>query len=292
MPLGSLAGLNSTRSAPTRAPSNVLHDTDGLTHSQPTGFAMRDPGDEPRLEYVEIEAEIHRLLEAERQALAPALHLDELHAEPSRLFPLVPVERPGTDLHQPVGQALLHDPGEGTGVGEAVALELVPQVAMGVEVEDGEAGMVAAEAAKQRVGDRVVATQAQGAEPGRAEAIHRRLDPRPGDLARLALLEGEVSRVGEPARAQIGAGLRPGAAGGRPERLPDRSRRARRRRAGTRSWRRRGRRGARPSVPAKESHHVGPGRVGELQDRRGRSGTARGRAPTARPPPDRPGSAR
>jgi hypothetical protein len=32
-------------------------------------------------------------------------------------------------------------------VGVAVALELVPQVAVGVEVKDGEAGMVAAEAA-------------------------------------------------------------------------------------------------------------------------------------------------
>jgi hypothetical protein len=49
----------------------------------------------------------------------------------------VRIHRPDADLDQPAGQSLLHDPGERTCVGEAVALEFIVEIGMSVDVQDG-----------------------------------------------------------------------------------------------------------------------------------------------------------
>ena len=52
------------------------------------------------------------------------------------LLTLMAVHRPDAHLHQAAREPLLHDAGEGAGVRETVALELVVQVGMGVDVQD------------------------------------------------------------------------------------------------------------------------------------------------------------
>jgi hypothetical protein len=46
------------------------------------------------------------------------------------------VERADADLDEAAGEAALHDPGEGRGVGARIAFEIVVEVGMGVEMED------------------------------------------------------------------------------------------------------------------------------------------------------------
>lgn len=95
----------------------------------------------------------------------------------------MPAHGPDADLHQLLGQSLFHDPGKGTGVRKAVPLEVVVQVVVGVEVEDGERRVMAPHRTEHRVGDRVVAPQHEGPPPRLQEPVHRALD---GGARRLA----------------------------------------------------------------------------------------------------------
>ena len=65
------------------------------------------------------------------------LHLDGVDAEARDLLALVRRQRADADLHQPLAQSLFHDAREGTGVREAIAFEVVVEIAVRVDVEDG-----------------------------------------------------------------------------------------------------------------------------------------------------------
>ena len=65
------------------------------------------------------------------------LHLDRVDAESRDLITLMRRQRADADLHQPAAQFLFHDPREGAGVRKAIALELVVEIAVRIDVEDG-----------------------------------------------------------------------------------------------------------------------------------------------------------
>ncbi len=76
---------------------------------------------------------------------------------------------------------VLHDPGEGTGVGEPVALELVVEIGVGVELDHGQALVTAGVGPDRGPGDGVVTPESQHPAPvveeapeGRLDGVHRR----------------------------------------------------------------------------------------------------------------------
>jgi hypothetical protein len=71
------------------------------------------------------------------------------------------VEGANPNLDQPASQALLHDPGEGTRVGEPISLEVLVQVGMGIKVQDGERGIAPAHGPENGVGDEMVSSERQ-----------------------------------------------------------------------------------------------------------------------------------
>jgi len=68
------------------------------------------------------------------------------------------------NLDQALGRALFHNAGEGAGVREAVAFELVVEVGVGIEMDDGQPRNALAEGANDRQSDGVIAAQAHRAE--------------------------------------------------------------------------------------------------------------------------------
>jgi hypothetical protein len=116
----------------------------------------------------------------------------------------VAIHRSDPDLHQPPSQLLFHDAGERAGVGEAVPLELVVQVGMGVDVKNCELGVLSAHGANDRVGDRVIATERDGQAAGE-ETSYPLLDPLP-----VALIGWELEVAGIAQIGDIGPQLRPG----------------------------------------------------------------------------------
>ncbi len=181
---------------------------------------MRDARCETRLESVEIEREVHRRVEGEPAAV-PITHLDDFDAEALCLLALVGVHGADAHLHQTVGQTLLHNSRERTGVGVAVAFEFVVQVAMRVDMQNRQLRMVASKAAQGRIGDGVVATEHERPAPGVSDQVERRLDHLPHPLRAFADAEHQVAVVFDVGVAQVDAPSRPRVARLRPERLSD-----------------------------------------------------------------------
>jgi hypothetical protein len=89
------------------------------------------------------------------------------------------VHRSDPNLHQPPSQPFFHDAGKRAGVREAISLELVVQVGMGIDVEDRELGVAPAHGTKDRVGNGVIATESDGAATVGEETCYSCLDPFP-----------------------------------------------------------------------------------------------------------------
>ena len=100
------------------------------------------------------------MVDVEPQILAAAARLDDLDAEALELVAMMVVDGAQPDLDQAVGEPLLHDPGEGRGVGPRVVLIGMIDVGVRVDVEDGQARMAAAHGAHDRIGDGMVAAEA------------------------------------------------------------------------------------------------------------------------------------
>ena len=66
------------------------------------------------------------------------------------------------DLDQAAGEALFHDPGERARVREAVALELVVEIGMGIDVENGERWMAPAHRTENGIRHGMVPAQGEG----------------------------------------------------------------------------------------------------------------------------------
>jgi len=138
------------------------------------------------------------------------------------------VPRPDAHLHQAAREPLLHDAGEGAGVGEAVALELVVQVGMGVDVEDRQPGVPSPDGPQDRVRHRVIAADGDWG----AAVIHQ-----PADCALYrrdsvsGIRHADVAGIAKlPGRGEINPELGPHVGRRREERLAH-ERRGRRRAA-------------------------------------------------------------
>jgi hypothetical protein len=119
-------------------------------------------------------------------------HLDDLDTEPLGLRAAVAIEGADADLDEAHGMAGFHDPGKGRGVGERVALEIVVEVGMCVEMEDVDRTRGARHRRDRRKADRVVAAEKERDAPLR----HRRGD-RGADqiVVALTLAQGQVARI-------------------------------------------------------------------------------------------------
>jgi hypothetical protein len=122
---------------------------------------MRDTRRECRVEAVQVERDIERRLERKDFGVVQRPHLDHLDAKAPRLLRLVPVHRADADLYQSRGEPFLHDARKGAGVRVAVALELVVEVGVRVNMQDAQARVDGMERAQRRIGDGVVAAQHQ-----------------------------------------------------------------------------------------------------------------------------------
>ncbi len=120
-------------------PGEGLHEADGVAHSQPTGLGVRDAGGEGRIEAVKVNRHIEWARQFGACTSYPRSHIDRLDTEAPGLLMLMTIGRADADLHQARGEAPLHDACERAGVREAAALELVVEVGVRIDVEDGQA---------------------------------------------------------------------------------------------------------------------------------------------------------
>ena len=87
---------------------------------EPTRLGMGDSGRERRIEAVEVDGHVERAGGIGTR-LGEVAHGDHRRAEPLGWARWWLVEGANADLDQPIGEPFLHDPGERTGVGVAVA---------------------------------------------------------------------------------------------------------------------------------------------------------------------------
>ena len=123
-------------SAPISSPPSVSIIVEHFADGEAARLSMRDARRERGIETVEIERDVDVPGRRRPGAIGPGAHVDLLDAKSLRLIAAVPGHRAEPDLHQPSGQPFLHDPGERTGVREAVAFELVVEIRMRVDLQD------------------------------------------------------------------------------------------------------------------------------------------------------------
>ena len=150
-----------------------------VTHGQPPGLAVRDPGRERRVEPVQVDRDVHIALDTWPRAIGPRAHVDLLDAEACRLFAPMARHRPDADLHEPDGQALLQNPRERTGVREAIAFEFVIEIGVGVDLENGQVPERLPHRSHDRIRDRVIAAERDDPPILRHQVANRRFDDGP-----------------------------------------------------------------------------------------------------------------
>jgi hypothetical protein len=91
-----------------------------------------------RVDHVDVEREIYGSREPGSVSAHPASHIDGLDVQARRLFALMLRRSAYAYLHQPRDQPTLGDPRECAGMREAVPLELVVEIRMGVELQHRE----------------------------------------------------------------------------------------------------------------------------------------------------------
>src|SRR5207247_2204764 len=101
----------------------------------------------------------------------------------------------------------------------SVALELVVQVGVRIEMQDGEPRVVWADSAQRGIGDRMVTPEHERAATRRPDQPEGILDHLADVLRPFALAEDQISVVLEPACPEISPFFGPGVPGLRPERL-------------------------------------------------------------------------
>ena len=157
---------------------------------------MRHARREGRVETIEVHAHIERAREHRHHAAHELAHGDDLHAEPLRLLPLMPVERPDADLHEPRRKALLHDPRERRRMRVRIALEVVVEIGVGVDVQDLQRSMECRQGAHHGKGDRVIAAKDQWHERDPVACCGRRRRHRVGCRAERGDARCDALRVG------------------------------------------------------------------------------------------------
>src|SRR5215470_10022181 len=123
---------------------------------------MRDAGCKGGVEDVHVERDVDR---------APGLHLlerslptdfEDFDAEARGLFFLVLVHRTDADLDKALSKLFFHDASKRRGVRMAVALEVIVEIGVSVEMNDGQVFEVAAEGAHDGISDGMIATETDG----------------------------------------------------------------------------------------------------------------------------------
>jgi hypothetical protein len=114
---------------------------------------------EGRVDGVQGNRHIHGSLQGRPGTPCPGAHVDNRDPEATGLLALVTGHRPDPDLRKSVRKAFFQDAGEGTRVREPVALKLVVQVGMGVDVQDVKRRPGRPQASEDRIGDGVVAAE-------------------------------------------------------------------------------------------------------------------------------------
>ncbi len=189
-------------------------------HREAARLAVRDSRRERRIEGVDVDRNVHRLAQRRTATRDPGTHVDHLDPVTLGLGALHRGQRADAHLHQSIGQALFHDPGEGTRMRVPIALELRVQVGMGVEVQDTELRMKPSHGPHDRVGDRMVAAERDRPASRLEQRADRLFDLRP--RVRRGGAERHVTRVAEgTVRAQIDPRLGPRVSRGRVQRLAD-----------------------------------------------------------------------
>src|SRR5882762_5657934 len=87
-------------------------------------------------------------------------YFENFHAVFFRLLVLVRVQGTDADLDEAVDELLFHDSRERAGVGVGIAFVIAVKIGMGVEMDEGDSGDLLADAAKNWVGDGVIAAEA------------------------------------------------------------------------------------------------------------------------------------
>ena len=113
------------------------------------------------------------------------LHHDAVHAEAGHQQPLVRRECADADLHQRDARTVFKDAGERARVRVAIALELVVEIAVRVDVQQGQRRSHGGDGPQDGIGDRVIATQGDGLEAGGQDRADAHLDLRARLLRRL-----------------------------------------------------------------------------------------------------------
>src|SRR5262245_26415665 len=139
---------------------------------------MRNPGRECRIQSVEIDRYINGPAQVRAPPFRPRSHVDDVRAEARRLFALVAGHRPNSDLDETQVRMLLENARERAGVREPVALELVVEVGMRVDLQDGESRDLARDRTHDRIRDRVVSADRHRTTTVCEDARDRMLDRR------------------------------------------------------------------------------------------------------------------
>ena len=202
-----------------------LQHRQNLTQGQPARFGVRHARGFAGVDAIKVDADIERAGEHRHLIGCKIGHRHDFHAEAFGLLAAMPVECPNADLHQPRGQASLHDPGERRGVAARVAVKIIIKIGMRVKVQDRHRAVLGVDPAHHRVGHRVIPAQRQGhrarldcsadsignhrivrcvfVQPQIAAIAQFEIDP---DL--LSVLTGEVAAIGPQRAADRGGGLR------------------------------------------------------------------------------------
>ena len=132
------------------------------------------------------------------------LHLDRIDGESRDLIALVRGQRADADLHQPRAQVFFHDARERAGVRIAIALEFVIEIGVRVDVQDRDAAMPLRDRAHDRIGDRVIAAEADRAKSVLEHRGNARLNRGPRGCGILA--EREIAGISQAGEVRAGLG--------------------------------------------------------------------------------------
>ena len=120
---------------------------------------MRNPGRVRRIEHVHIERDVHRARSLQPRIGGKVSHLDHLHSKPLRLLPLMSIDGPNPDLHQPFRQPALHNPRKRAGMRPPVPLKLVIQIRMRIKMKNRQLGILLRHRFDDRKRNRMISAQ-------------------------------------------------------------------------------------------------------------------------------------
>ena len=183
---------------------------------------MRHARSKRRVEHVDVDRDVHRTVDRRHRhdALASLVDLD---AEALGLRPLVWGHGANPELDETGNLALLHDPSERARMGIPIAVELVVEIRMRIEMQEREAVMFTGHRLDERPGDEMIAADRDQPTTVGDRICGRLPDNGQGRLDLLGEIEiAEVPPGGTLRRVEIDPPLGAPVGGSTIERRPDR----------------------------------------------------------------------